>query len=71
MPDQILAILSEQSTLTLAEVAAMVGKSMCAVERPAKKLGDQGKPKYIGSQKSGHRGESTREFFKIHVYLIA
>ncbi len=53
-PDAILALLREQSTLTLAEVAIQLEKSLSAIERAAKKLGDQGKLKYVGPQKGGH-----------------
>lgn len=50
-PKVILQILKEDSSLTLAEVAERIGKSVSAVERAAKKLGAQGKLKYIGPQK--------------------
>jgi len=53
-PDAILELLSEQPTLTLAEIAVLIGKSARAVERAAKKLGEQGKLKHIGPQKGGH-----------------
>ena len=53
-PDAILQILKEDNSLTLSEVAVRIGKSVSAVERAAKKLGDQGELKYIGPQKGGH-----------------
>ncbi|MFU8861385.1 MAG: ATP-binding protein [Cyclonatronaceae bacterium] len=53
-PDAILMTLKNDPSLTLAEVAHRIGKSVSAVERAAKKLGDQGKLKYIGPQKGGH-----------------
>lgn len=53
-PEAILQILKEDNSLTLAEVADHIGKSISAVERAAKKLRDQGKLEYIGPQKGGH-----------------
>ena len=53
-PEAILALLRKDSTLTLAEIAASIGKSVRTIERAAKKLRDQGKLQYIGSQKEGH-----------------
>lgn len=53
-PEAILQALKEDSSLTLAEVADRIGKSVSAVERAAKKLSDQGKLEYIGPQKGGH-----------------
>jgi len=53
-PEAILQVLKEDSTLTLAEVADRIGKSVSAVERAAKKLRDQGKLEYIGPQKGGY-----------------
>lgn len=53
-PDAILATLREDNSLTLAEVAERIGKSVSAVERAAKKLGEQGTIKYIGPQKGGY-----------------
>ena len=53
-PEAILTLLNEQPDLTLADIAKQIGKSVSAVERAAKKLGDQGKLKYVGPQKGGH-----------------
>jgi len=53
-PEAILAVLKQDSSLTLAEVADRIGKSVSAIERAAKKLRDQGKLKYVGPQKGGH-----------------
>jgi len=53
-PEAILQALKTDSSLTLSDVAVRIGKSVSAVERAAKKLGDQGKLKYIGPQKGGH-----------------
>ena len=53
-PEQILKILLEQPTLTLAEVAARLGKSISAVERAARKLREQVRLRYVGPQKGGH-----------------
>ena len=52
--EAILAVLKEDNTLTLAEVAVRIGKSVRAVERAAAKLSDQDKLKYVGPQKGGH-----------------
>ena len=51
--DQILALLREQPTLTLAEVAAHLGKSTSAIERAARKLRDDGCLCFTGPQKGG------------------
>ena len=53
-PEAILVVLKEDRSLTLAEVAERIGKSVSAVERAAKKLGDQGRLKHVGPQKGGH-----------------
>ena len=53
-PDAILATLKSDYSLTLAEVAERIGKSVRAVERAAKKLSDQGRLKYVGPKKGGH-----------------
>lgn len=52
--DQILELLSKQPTLTLAEVAAHLGKSTSAIERAARKLRESGRLLYRGPQKGGH-----------------
>lgn len=53
-PEAIVAALRQDNSLTLAEVSERIGKSVSAVERAAKKLGEQGKLKYIGPQKGGY-----------------
>lgn len=53
-PEQILNLIREQPTLTLAEVAVRLGKSTSAVERAARKLREQGCLRYVGPQKGGH-----------------
>ncbi len=53
-PVQILQLLSAQPELTLAEVAAHIGKSVSAIERAAAKLQREGKLKFIGPRKGGH-----------------
>jgi ATP-dependent DNA helicase RecG len=53
-PEAILSVLKKQPDLTLAEVAHLLGKSISAVERAAKKLGEQEKLRYIGPQKGGY-----------------
>lgn len=52
-PEAILGLLADKPTLTLAEVAAAVGKSVSAVERAAAKLAKDGRLKYTGPQKGG------------------
>lgn len=51
MPDALLAVLHAQPTLTLAEVAKVLGKSTSAVERAARKLREQGRLHFVGRQK--------------------
>ena len=53
-PEAILAILRQQPTLTLAELAEALGKSRSAVERAARKLREDGRLRYVGPQKGGH-----------------
>lgn len=53
-PQAILALLQQNNTLTLAEVADQIGKSVSAVERAARKLSDQGRLKHVGPQKGGY-----------------
>lgn len=52
-PDRILALLSAQPALTLAEVASALGKSTSAVERAARKLREQGRLRFVGPRKGG------------------
>ena len=40
--------------MTLAEVAAQIGKSVSAVERASAKLVTEGQLKYVGPKKGGH-----------------
>ena len=53
-PEAILIVLGQNPTLTLAEVAKSIGKSLSAVERASKKLREQGKLRYLGPKKGGH-----------------
>lgn len=53
-PDAILKYLTDNPSMTLAEVAAQTGKSLSAVERASAKLVKAGKLKYVGPQKGGH-----------------
>ena len=52
--DQILALLRKQPTLTLAALAARLGKSTSAIERAVRKLREAGRLRYIGPKKGGH-----------------
>jgi len=45
--------------MTLAEVAARMGKSLSAVQRASAKLVKDGKLKYVGPQKGGRWEVST------------
>lgn len=53
-PEQILRLLAEKPGLTLADVAATLGKSVSAVERAAARLVKDGRLQYVGPQKGGH-----------------
>jgi ATP-dependent DNA helicase RecG len=53
-PEQILQVLAENPSLTLADVAMAIGKSQSAVERASSKLVQAGRLKYVGPQKTGH-----------------
>lgn len=53
-PEQMVKILREHPGLTLADVAARLGKSTSAVERAARKLREEGCLRYVGPQKGGH-----------------
>lgn len=53
-PEQILVLLGGNPDLTLAEVAAAIGKSTSAVERAAAKLVKAGRLRYVGPRKGGH-----------------
>jgi predicted HTH transcriptional regulator len=50
----ILETLAENPTMTLAELAERIGKSVSAVERASAKLVKEGKLRYVGPQKGGH-----------------
>jgi ATP-dependent DNA helicase RecG len=52
-PERILAIVSAEPELSLAEVAERIGKSLRAVERAASKLTQSGKLKHVGPTKGG------------------
>jgi Fic family protein len=52
-PEAILAVLNTQPTLTLAEVASVLGKSTSSVERAARKLREQGRLRFVGPKKGG------------------
>jgi predicted HTH transcriptional regulator len=53
-PEAILALLSEQPTMTLSQVANRLGKSTWAIEMAVAKLTESGKLKYVGPQKGAH-----------------
>jgi ATP-dependent DNA helicase RecG len=53
-PMAILASLGANPSMTLAEVAAQIGRSVSAVERASAKLVKDGKLKHVGSKKDGH-----------------
>ena len=53
-PEAILALLSAQPSMTLAQVASQLGKSTRAIEMAVAKLTESGKLKYVGPKKGGH-----------------
>ena len=53
-PAAILGLLAATPAMTLAEVAAEIGKTSRAVELAAAKLVKEGRLKYVGPQKGGH-----------------
>ena len=53
-PEEILNLLASQPTLTLAEIAAHLGKSLSTIERAVAKLKRQNKLAFIGPKKGGH-----------------
>jgi predicted HTH transcriptional regulator len=53
-PEAILALLREQPTMTLSQVANRLGKSTRAIEMAVAKLTESGKLKYVGPKKGGH-----------------
>ncbi len=54
MPGKILELLATTPTLTIAELASLIGKSNSAVERAIRKLRESGRLKRIGPDKGGH-----------------
>ncbi|MFP6664781.1 MAG: winged helix-turn-helix domain-containing protein [Deltaproteobacteria bacterium] len=52
-PGEILRLLAIQPQMTLAEVAATIGKSLSAVERASAKLTKEGCLRYVGPRKGG------------------
>ncbi len=52
-PEQILALLATEPTLTLKEVAGRIGKSTSTVERAVAVLVKAGKLRFVGPRKSG------------------
>ena len=53
-PEKILQYLANSPSMTLAEVATRMGKSLIAVQRASAKLFKDGKLKYNGPQKGGY-----------------
>ncbi|EKO3764133.1 winged helix-turn-helix transcriptional regulator [Vibrio metschnikovii] len=53
-PDRVLSLLVNQPTLTLAEIAAHLGKSTSAIERAVAKLKQQNKLAFYGPKKGGY-----------------
>lgn len=54
-PERILQALEANPNLTLAQVAAAIGKSVSAVERASEKLMEERRLRYIGPKRGGHR----------------
>ncbi len=52
-PDRIINLLSAHPSLTLAEIATQIGKSVSAVERASKKLTEEGRLRRVGPRKGG------------------
>lgn len=53
-PMRILQLLEANPSMTLAEIAAEIGKSLRAVELASSKLVKEGRLRYVGPQKGGH-----------------
>jgi predicted HTH transcriptional regulator len=53
-PEAIWALLAEQPSMTLSQVANRLGKSTRAIEMAVAKLTESGKLKYVGPKKGGH-----------------
>ena len=52
--EAILALLTEQPSMALSQVANRLGKSTRAIEMAVAKLTESGRLKYVGPKKSGH-----------------
>ncbi|HPY15917.1 MAG TPA: winged helix-turn-helix transcriptional regulator, partial [bacterium] len=52
--DMIVEKIKENPSLSLAEIAEMINKSLRAVERASLKLVKEGKIKHVGPKKGGH-----------------
>jgi ATP-dependent DNA helicase RecG len=59
-PVKILQFLKEKPDLSLPELAALIGKSVSAVERASAKLVKAGKLRRIGPAKGGHWKVETK-----------
>ena len=53
-PDRVLSLLVNQPTLTLADIAAHLGKSTSTIERAVAKLKQQNKLAFYGPKKGGY-----------------
>ena len=53
-PDQLLDVLTSTPSATLSDVAALIGKSLSAVERAAAKLVLEKRLRFVGPRKGGH-----------------
>ena len=53
-PAKILEVLRDKPSTSLADVAAIIGKSLSAVERASSKLVREGKLRFVGPRKGGH-----------------
>jgi len=53
-PEQLLNLLRENPSMSLAEVARKIGKSLSSVERASSKLVKSGQMKHVGPKKGGH-----------------
>ncbi|WP_198532946.1 ArsR family transcriptional regulator [Salinivibrio sp. MA440] len=53
-PDQVLSLLANQPTLTLADIAAYLGKSPSTIERSVAKLKQQKRLAFHGPKKGGY-----------------
>ena len=53
-PDLILGVLAVEPTLTLKQVAELIGKSTSTVERATSALVKEGRLRFVGPRKGGH-----------------